>query len=79
MAKQCVKYVDKTDKSLKAVGILDVNQNAIIVGGEMVNISALLAEFDGAEISFSLSMKTKTELDTPESGDVYTVDENNED
>lgn len=79
MVKQCVKYVDKTDKSLKAVGILDVSQNAIIVGGEMVNISALLAEFDGAEISFSLSAKTKTELDTPESGDVYTVDENDED
>lgn len=79
MAKQCVKYVDKTDKNLKAVGILDVSQNAIIVDGEMVNISALLAEFDGTEISFSLSAKTKTELDTPESGDTYTTDENDED
>lgn len=79
MAKQCVKYVDKTDKNLKAVGILDISRNAIIVNGEMVNISALLAEFDGAEISFSLSMKTKTELDTPESEDADTEDEDDED
>ena len=79
MAKQCVKYTETTNKTIKAVGLLDVSKNAIIVDGEVVNISALLSEFDGTEINFSLSMKTETELDTPESEDVYTVDENDED
>lgn len=79
MAKQCVKYTETTNKTIKAVGLLDVSKNAIIVDGEVVNISALLSEFDGTEVNFSLSMKTETELDTPESEDVYAVDENDED
>lgn len=79
MAKQCVKYTETTNKTIKAVGLLDVSKNAIIVDGEVVNISALLSEFDGTEINFSLSMKTETELDTPESEDVYAADENDED
>ena len=66
MAKQGVKYTETTGKNLKAVGILDAGKNAILVDGEVVNISALLSEFDGFEISFSLSMKTEIELDTPE-------------
>ena len=66
MAKQGVKYIETTGKNLKAVGILDADKNAILVDGEVVNISALLSEFDGFEISFSLSMKTEIELDTPE-------------
>lgn len=79
MAKQCVKYTETTNKTIKAVGLLDVSKNAIIVDGEVVNISSLLSEFDGTEINFSLSMKTETELDTPKSGDTYITDENDED
>lgn len=76
MAKQCVKYTETTNKTIKAVGLLDVRKNALIVDGEVVNISALLSEFDGTEINFSLSMKTETELDTPETADTYAADEN---
>lgn len=76
MAKQCVKYTETTNKTIKAVGLLDVRKNALIVDGEVVNISALLSEFDGTEINFSLSMKTETELDTPETEDTYATDEN---
>jgi DUF1009 family protein len=79
MAKQCVKYTETTNKTIKAVGLLDVSQNAIIVDGEVVNISALLSEFDGTEINFSLSMKTETELDTPEAEDTYAADGNDKD
>ena len=75
MAKQCVKY----NKTITAVGLLDVNNNVIIVDGKVVNISALLSEFNGTEINFSISMKTETELDTPENEDTYATDENNED
>lgn len=72
MAKQCVKY----NKTITAVGLLDVHKNVIIVDGKVVNISAMLSEFDGTEIKFSLSMNTETELDTPETADTYAADEN---
>lgn len=66
MAKQVIKYTETIGKNLKAVGMLDVSQNAIIVDGEVINLTALLSEFDGSEVSFSLSEKKEVELDTPE-------------
>lgn len=77
--KQCIKYTETTNKTVRAVGLLDVSKNAIIVEGKVVNISALLSEFDNTEINFSLSMQTETKLDTPDDEDVYTTDASDED
>ena len=66
MAKQKVKFTETTTKKVSATGMLDIAQNAIIVDGEIVSLSALLHEFDGMEIKFDIAQKTEEELDVPE-------------
>ena len=66
MAKQKVKFTETTTKKVSATGMLDIAQNAIIVDGEIVSLSALLHEFDGMEIKFDIAQKTEEELDFPE-------------
>lgn len=66
MAKQKVKFTETTTKKVSAIGMLDIAQNAIIVDGEIVSLSALLHEFDGMEIKFDIAQKTEEELDVPE-------------
>lgn len=66
MAKQKVKFTETTTKKVSATGMLDIAQNAIIVDGEIVSLSALLHDFDGLEIKFDIAQKTEEELDVPE-------------
>lgn len=66
MAKQKVKFTETTTKKVTATGVLDIEQNAIIVDDEVVSLSALLHDFDGLEIKFDIAQKTEEELDVPE-------------
>ena len=66
MAKQTIKYTETRGKNLKIVGIIDAENNSIVVDGEVIDISTMLCEFDKMEVSFSMSMKDEEELDVPE-------------
>lgn len=69
MAKsKAVSYKRTTTTALKAVGVLDIEEDGILLGtddGDMKKLSALLADFQGAAIQLSVTIKDIDDLPDP--------------
>ena len=59
-------YKLTTTKTMKAVGILDLDTMTIDIDGESKKLKTLLSEYDGLGVELNLKVKNEEELDEPE-------------
>lgn len=60
------KYTRTTNTTIKAAGTFDLDNMTIATDEDVLSIKTLMKDFEGADISFSVSVKTNEELEIPE-------------
>lgn len=64
MAKN-LSYKKQQSLTLKATGVIDIENMSIEIGDECKSIKSLLRDFDGCETALTLQVKSDEELDDP--------------
>lgn len=61
-----INYKESRTIKLKATGTLDLDNGILVTDEGSIAIKRLLADFDGEDIDFVVSVKSDVDLDIPE-------------